>query len=62
MSTIADEAARQQRLYAEHIAHAPLTRAEAERLLPLWEHYSEMSAREVAAVLDRFGPARDERS
>ena len=47
----------QLRLYGEHIAHAPLTRLQAERLLPLWTHYSEMSPREIAATLARFGGA-----
>ena len=35
-----------------------LTREVAARLLPEWEHYSELSPREVAAILARFEATR----
>jgi glycine/D-amino acid oxidase-like deaminating enzyme len=53
---IIDQAEAQLRAYAEHVSHQPMTRADAERLLPYWSHYREMSPRERAAVLVRFGP------
>ena len=54
-SPIVDQAEAQLRAYGEHVAYAPMTREDAERLLPLWVHYREMSPREVAATLARFG-------
>lgn len=54
---IVDLAEQQLRAYGEHVAHEPMTRERAEALLPFWAHYREMSAREIAATLERFGPA-----
>lgn len=43
------------RLFGEHVpSDIVMTRADAERLLPLWSHFLELSPREVAAVLARF--------
>lgn len=49
------------RFYGEHVpSYGQMTRAQAERLLPLWVHYPELSPREVASVLAWFGQPEPE--
>jgi hypothetical protein len=49
---VIDEAERQLRAFAGD----NIDRADAARFLQSWERYSELTASDVAELLDRFGP------